>query len=152
MLRGLKKEIIHFIILFIVLFLSKEKACAQCSGTGEKCIGRLNPFQNEGQYFRAKLADGEEVKIKATFFTGMAYRLVPCNLTETNEAILFTIFDRKGTFVFTNKEQPNKSYYDFTFGATGPYTIALKLEKGAGCAALLVGYLEEERAEELLKK
>lgn len=138
--------------LILILFLIRGEARAQCSGGTEKCIGRLNPFQNEGQYFRAKLAEGEEVKIKATFFTGMAYRLVPCNLTETNEVLLFTIFDRKGTFIYTNKEEPNKPHYDFTFGATGPYTIALKLQKGAGCATLLVGYLEEERAEELLKK
>lgn len=136
----------------ILLSLLVTVGYSQCAKVTDNCIQFIKPYQSEGQYYRAQLFPEEEAKLKVTFFSRMAYRIVPCGKSSTNSPLIFTIFDKNGVFIYTNKDEPNKTHYDFTFGATGPYQIRARYESGEGCAALLVGYLEEDKAAEILKK
>ncbi len=136
-------------VVLTLLALSPSAAHAQqCDEAADSCSSQLFPFTSNGQYYRAALFPNETARLRITFYAGIIYRLVPCGVSRTGDPLIITLFDKKGNQLFTNEGKTNDTAFDFSFGATSDYTVVARFKKGAGCAAILVGYQDAEEEEE----
>jgi len=110
------------------------------------CEPDLFPYTYDGQYYKSELFPGEKAKMKFTFYSGMVYRLVPCGGAKTGEGLIVELYDGNGVRVFTNEKMRDEPFWDFEFGATQTYQLIIRYDKSEGCAAMLVGYLEQDKA------
>lgn len=140
-----------FAALVVAALLAPVAGRAQCDLTAEDCILALFPFKDDGQFYRAELFPGESARVRITFYSGMVYRLAPCAQGRNNRLIM-TVRDLRGNVLFTNEGKSAQDYWDFAFAATATYNISVRFENrnAKGCAALLVGYLEADRAQAVL--
>lgn len=137
------------ILLFAVLLLASAPVAAQqCDEAADSCSALLFPFSSDGQYYRAQLFPGETARLKITFYEGIVYRLVPCGVSRAGDPLIITLYDRQGNKLFTNEGRTGESAFDFAFGATSDYTVVARFKKGAGCAAILVGFQDAEEEED----
>ena len=123
-----------------VLALAPAVSSAQCDKIAESCSSELFPYQSDGQYYRTQIMAGEEAELKVMFYKGLFYRIIPCSGSDNKEKLHFKIIDMKGNVVFSNEKQPEVSYWDFSFGASGEYKVIAKYPTGSGCAAFVIGY------------
>jgi hypothetical protein len=119
-----------------------------CDSIAFRCETDLFPFNSDGNYYRAELFPGETAKLTINFSSDLVYRIVPCGTSDEGVAPEFSIVDPNGVGVFFSDKAPAEGTYDIGFGASGEYTIEVRYPEGGGCAALLVGYLTEQEAEE----
>lgn len=144
------KRTIYPILFLFAFILSAPALFAQCDEMADSCSTELFPFNSDGQYYRAQLFPGETAKVRVTLYEGMVYRVIPCGKSKTGEKLVFALYDKKGNLLFSNENSKVlENYYDFSFGATSEYLIVAKYKSGSGCAAVLVGYQEEDKSGEL---
>ncbi|MCS7073735.1 MAG: hypothetical protein NZ108_04625 [Bacteroidia bacterium] len=126
--------------MLTVLLTAPAVSVAQCDKLAENCSSELFPYQSDGQYYRTQIVAGEEAQLKIMLYKGLYYRIVPCSGADNKEKLHFKIIDKQGNIVFSNEKQPEVTYWDFSFGASGEYKIVAKYPTGSGCAAFLIGY------------
>ena len=145
------KRLIFSFFAILSLCVLHETSFAQCDEVADSCSIELFPFTFNGQYYRAQLLNGEEAKMEVTFYDGIYYRIIPCGASSEGSPLIFSIYDSKNNLLFSNQHSSDQtqSYWDFSFGATSSYKIVAKYAKGIGCAAILVGYQEEEDTNDL---
>ncbi len=145
------KRILYILAFATVCLIAiPNKIYAQCDEVADSCSAELFPFNSDGQYYRAQLFAGETAKVRITLYDGMIYRIMPCGRSKTGERLDFTLYDKKGNKLFSTEDvKVKEAFYDFSFGATTEYLIVAKFKSGDGCAAVLVGYQEEGKADEV---
>ena len=136
------------LLLALGLLAAPAARAQQCDEAADSCSAQLFPFSSDGQYYRAQLFPGETARLRITFYAGIIYRLVPCGVSRTGDPLLITLYDRQGNKLFTNEGRMGEGAFDFSFGATSDYTVVARFKKGAGCAAILVGFQDAEEEEE----
>jgi hypothetical protein len=138
------KSILFTAALATLLLVVAPAQGQQCDLAADSCSSVLFPFNSDGQYYRAQLFPGETARLKLTFYEGIVYRLIPCGRSKTGDPLIITLYDTKGNKLFTNEAQSGEPFFDFAFGATSDYTVVARFKKGSGCAALLVGFQDDE--------
>lgn len=134
------------LLLLLALFaLLPHASRAQCGDLAEQCgYDLLPPFNSDGQFYRVELYPGEVARLKLTFYAGVAYRLLPCCENPAKNPVVFTLYDRNGTELYSNQSTLDQRQWDFAFGATSQYTLTFRFAKpeSKGCIAIVVGYRE----------
>ncbi len=133
----------------LLLLALPNTSQAQCGNFTEKCETNLGEFNTDGGYYRSMLFEGEQAKLYMTFYEGMTYRIILCGESDKGDDLNFLVLDSRGVGVFNSAEMEPRPYYDFSFNATGDYEIEARFLSGDGCAAIIVGYLENSKAEAL---
>ena len=132
--------------LVAALLLGVIQVDAQCTQKVAECNDVLAGFERlEGKYYRSELFPYEFARLKLTFYHDKVYRLAPCGQSKAGSPLIFNLYDKAGILVFSSKDDP-KPHYDFACGVTGYFTLVAGYEQGGGCAAILFGQLDHEKA------
>lgn len=119
----------------------------QCDKRVAECKTLIGPFEwHNKSYHRSELFPLESTRMNVTLHFDKVYRIIPCGVADNGDRLSFQVYDKSGVPVFhSNKSEPH-AFYDFAVGVSGRYTIVSKFESGAGCAAILIGTLDKEKA------
>ena len=144
---SVRKIIVPFLFLTLVLGASTA-ALAQCNGfTKKKCIPLLAPFIHNGQLNSASLMPGENAELLMSFYSGQEYRLLIAG-QEVLGNIQFKVMDSDHKVLYDNKEHDNLKYWDFSVKATQQLIVEVIVPEQkvynnlvqSGCVAVLVGF------------
>ena len=140
----MKKSIVRFYFLFIIVAGSLAKGHAQCDTIANMCNKHIsNQFISDGQQYRALLLNADEIaEFNTTFYGGSTYRIAACSgMSDGN--LVFSVFDKERNLLFTNSDYSNAPYWDFKIASTIDCIIEARLNnhnQGSGCAVLLIGF------------
>lgn len=140
MTRSLTRLLPAAIVLATAVVSFPGTAHAQCKEMVQQCTPKLNPFNYDGDYYRAQLFEDEKATLNITFYSGITYRVVPCGVSSSGQRLEIEVYDKRGVGVFHSRNMPNESVFDFNFGASGQYKIVARYPGGEGCASLVIGY------------
>jgi hypothetical protein len=82
-------------------------------------------YLTDGKDYRALLSGNEVVEFVSMFYGGNKYRIAAC--TDVGGPLSFTVKDKRGNVLFTNKEYENAPYWDLEFPSTMECSIFVQL-------------------------
>ena len=82
-------------------------------------------YLTDGKDYRALLSGNEVVEFISMFYGGNQYRIAAC--TDVGGPLSFTVKDKRGNVLFTNKEYENAPYWDLEFPSTMECSIFVQL-------------------------
>ena len=129
------------VVLLPLLFLSNN-VFSQCDTIASLCSKHLiGKFISDGQSYRSLLLEQEIAEFHSQLFGGTTYRFSACSgLSDGN--LVFSVYDKYRTLLFTNEDYKNAPYWDFKVNSTIECIIETRLTSGnsSGCAVLLIGF------------
>jgi hypothetical protein len=142
------RSIVGQLLWILIACLNFGTIYGQCDKRVAECKSLIGPFEWQSKsYHRSELFPLESTRMNVTLHFDKVYRFIPCGVADNGDRLSFQIYDKSGVPVFhSNKTEPH-AFYDFAVGVSGRYTIVSKFESGAGCAALLLGTLDKDKAQ-----
>jgi hypothetical protein len=134
------RTIILAAFLFAVAFAQAQTLCEPIASRCEQHISR--EYIPDGQFYRALLQGDEVAEFGLTLFGGTTYRVAACS-GEEDGILMFSVYDKDHTLLFTNFEHHNAPYWDLVVANTIDVTIEATLDPskaGSGCAVMLMGF------------
>jgi hypothetical protein len=134
------RTIILAAFLFVVAFVQAQTLCEPIASRCEQHITR--EYIPDGQFYRALLQGDEVAEFALTLFGGTTYRVAACS-GEEDGILMFSVYDKDHTLLFTNFEHHNAPYWDLVVANTVDVTIEATLDPskaGSGCAVMLMGF------------
>ncbi len=130
-------------IVVLLLAGNNNKSNAQADTLIQFCKNYMTKgYVSDGQHYMALLNKGELAEFKTTFYPGVLYRVATsCGLEHGN--VGFTVFDSKHHEIFSNQDNGNVPYWDFSFGSTMDCIIEAQIisEKlNSGVLILMIGF------------
>ena len=131
--------------LLLLLLLTAPFAAGQtmCEPIADRCEQHIaGEFIPDGQFYRALLQGDEVAEFAVTLFRGTTYRVSGCS-GDRDGVLMFSVYDKDHTLLFTNSEYGNAPFWDFVVKNTMDVTIEATLDPskaGSGCAVLLMGF------------
>ncbi|MBE6340924.1 MAG: hypothetical protein E7069_09340 [Bacteroidales bacterium] len=99
------------------------------------------PFILTGRPFRALITDEEVAEFRATFLSGVTYRIATGNAG--NNYVQFALYDGDHNLIFTNTEYENAPYWDFSLDGYMECIVEATLDKAitsSGFVILMTGF------------
>jgi len=130
-----------FSIFILYIFIS-QSASAQMDSIVNYCKGYLKfPYLSDGQQYRALVSEGEIAEFRITFYGGAVYRIVTASEPKDG-SVIFRLYDKNKTELFSNSKYNNSSYWDFSFGSTVDCYIEAELppNKKSGFILMFLGF------------
>jgi hypothetical protein len=114
-----------------------------CGTIAERCEKHIAAqYIPDGQFYRALLQGDELAEFNLTLFGGTTYRVAACS-GDSDGLLLFSVVDKDGNVLFTNKDQGNAPYWDLAVTNTIDVKMEASLDPskaGSGCAVMLIGF------------
>ncbi len=132
-------------IFFLPILVAASMAHAQtmCEPIANRCEQHITrEYIPDGQFYRALLQGEEVAEFGLTLFGGTTYRVAACS-GDQDGILLFEVYDKDHTLLFTNREHGNAPYWDLVVANTIDVTIEAMLDPskaGSGCAVMLMGF------------
>ncbi len=133
------------IILPTLFVLAASPLVAQnmCEPIASRCERHITTnYIPDGQFYRALLQGDETAEFDMTLFGGATYRVAACS-GDADGILVFTVVDKEGHVLFTNKDEGNAPYWDLAVASTIDVKVEATLDPskaGSGCAVLLMGF------------
>lgn len=99
------------------------------------------PFILTGRPFKALITDEETAEFRATFLSGVTYRIAAGNAG--NNYVQFSLYDQEHNLVFSNVDFENAPYWDFKLDGYMECIVEAKLDKAitsSGFVILMTGF------------
>ena len=130
-------------ILSILIGAATTQAQTLCEPIADRCERHITrEYIPDGQFYRALLQGDEVAEFGLTLFGGTTYRVAACS-GESDGILVFSVYDKEHTLLFTNSEYQNSPYWDFVLASTMDVTIEAMLDPtmaNSGCAVMLMGF------------
>ncbi len=132
-------------IILSLSIIAAVSANAQslCAPIADRCEMHITKeYIPDGQFYRALLQGDEVAEFGVTLFGGTTYRVAACS-GESDGILVFSVYDKDHTLLFTNSEYHNSPYWDFVLASTMDVTIEATLDPtmaNSGCAVMLMGF------------
>ncbi len=134
------RSITLFAILAAFGNITAQTLCEPIASRCEQHITR--EYIPDGQFYRALLQGDEVAEFSLTLFGGTTYRVAACS-GEEDGILMFSVYDKDHTLLYTNFEHHNAPYWDLVVANTVDVTIEATLDPskaGSGCAVMLIGF------------
>ncbi|MFZ1687823.1 MAG: hypothetical protein WAU70_10400 [Flavobacteriales bacterium] len=133
--------------LLLAAVIGAANAVAQsgaiCDQIAEQCQRHITEqYIPDGQFYRTLLNGDETAEFDLTLFGGTTYRVAACSGTGDGN-LFFSVVDKKGNVLFTNRDHGNGPYWDLVVSNTIDVAIEAQLDPakaGSGCAVLMIGF------------
>ena len=128
-------------------------ADAQCkSFTKKNCLPKLAPYVYNGQLNSAVLTQGDVAELVLTFYPDQDYRIFVCH-DESLGDVGFELYDANKHLLFSNKDNDNQPYWDFTTNVTMQIVVRViipekpdnQVSVKSGCVSILVGFKNKKQ-------
>ena len=131
------------ILILSLIAAASAQAQSLCGPIADRCERHMTrEYIPDGQFYRALLQGDEVAEFGLTLFGGTTYRVAACS-GESDGIIIFSVYDKEHTLLFTNSEYQNSPYWDFVLASTMDVTIEATLDPtmaNSGCAVMLMGF------------
>lgn len=118
-------------------------AQSMCGPIAERCEQHItDAYIPDGQFYRALLQGDEVAEFGITLQGGTTYRVAACS-GDSDGILVFTVRDREGNELFSNREHGNAPYWDLVVAHTIEANLEANLDPsktGSGCAVMLIGF------------
>lgn len=116
---------------------------AICDPIATNCQRHItDQYIPDGQFYRTLLNGDETAEFDLTLFGGTTYRVAGCSGTGDGN-LIFTVVDKKGNVLFSNRDHANEPYWDLVVANTIDVSVEAQLDPakaGSGCAVLMIGF------------
>lgn len=134
-------------VLLIAALIGAAQAFAQsgpiCDPIAEQCQRHITEqYIPDGQFYRTLLNGDETAEFDLTLFGGTTYRVAACSGSGDGN-LFFSVVDKKGNVLFSNRDHGNGPYWDLVVSNTIDVAIEAQLDPakaGSGCAVLMIGF------------
>ncbi len=132
-----------FFTIMLCLAAATAQAQSLCEPIADRCERHItSEYIPDGQFYRALLQGDEVAEFGLTLFGGTTYRIAACS-GESDGVLLFSVYDKEHTILYTNSEYQNAPYWDLVVANTIDVTVEATLDPsmaGSGCAVMLMGF------------
>lgn len=133
------KNILFTSFIFIIIQYS---ATAQLDSVITECEKYLtDEYLSDGQQYLSLITGDQVAEFSVLFYGGNTYRIITCG-GDTENSLIFIIYDKYRNELFKSSEYDNTCHWDFQFESTVECFIEAKLESEndkSGFAVLLIG-------------
>lgn len=139
--------IVRSTIILLAVIAGCTVAVAQsgpiCDPIADQCQRHITEqYIPDGQFYRALLNGDETAEFDLTLFGGTTYRVAACS-GDGDGNLFFSVVDKKGNVLFSNRDHGNGPYWDLVVANTIDVAVEAQLDpakKGSGCAVLMIGF------------
>ena len=133
------KNILLTSFIFIIIQYS---ATSQLDSVMTECEKYLtDEYLSDGQQYLSLITGDQVAEFSVLFYGGSTYRIITCG-GDTENSLIFIIYDKYRNELFKSSEYDNTCHWDFQFESTVECFIEAKLESEtdkSGFAVLLIG-------------
>ncbi|WP_139134400.1 hypothetical protein [Crocinitomix algicola] len=137
------------LIILTTLFISCFGFAQECDSLANVCYKHLMAdakdgeiYISDGQVYKAFLDAEQAAEFKVTLYGGSNYRIATTAGIK-DDYVIFNVYDKDRTLLFSNEGYANKPYWDFKVDHTLDCYIEAQLDidkKVSGCIVVLLGF------------